>query len=534
MRAVSVVLATSAVGRRFAALTHTARALAEAAGAPSVIVTYGREAPSPGPSDNGDVQLIVHSANEHRGSALLAGARHAQTSQCLLVDDMLGVDEALVRAHRRRQADADDLVTVGGLWPTLPAGRLTPITRDPLYAFAMHGARNACVPRAPLVRLAGLEALDDPVATYRLAQQLRAHGVSFVGIEDAVACEAPRGARALAHGKAAASLYAEDPATLRQSGLGSFKEGSLGRIVLRNTLTSVPGAIRAVDALALAAPAPALRRKLRLVSSDARFWRGARSAADRETWRRMKSGVTILMYHAFATEGEPASRYVLPGRTLARQLTVLRVLRRRVISLGSYVALRQSHALPPARTVVVTIDDGYQDVYDVAAPILTAHDCPATVFIVSGRVGQRAEWPADGPLRDRPLAGWQQLRDGLDAGLDVGAHTRTHPRLTELADAAAAEEIRGSRRELGDRLHRSVTTFAYPHGDEDARTHQLVVEAGFAGACTVRAGKNGPCEPLERLRRVEIRGDQGLVRFVLAVVLGRRSVGAPRPKNESD
>jgi peptidoglycan/xylan/chitin deacetylase (PgdA/CDA1 family) len=248
----------------------------------------------------------------------------------------------------------------------------------------------------------------------------------------------------------------------------------------------------------------------------------------------MKSDVTILMYHAFAADGEPASQYVLPGRELARQLVALRALRRRVIPPDSYISLRESHALPPARAVVITIDDGYEDVYGIAAPILAAHGCSAIVFVVSGRVGQRAEWTPDGPLRDRPLASWQRLREGLGAGLDVGAHSRTHPRLTQLSDEAAAEEIGGSRRELGEGLGRTVTLFAYPHGDEDRRTQRLVTGAGFSAACTSRGGQNGPCEPLERLRRVEIRGDQGLLRFVLAVMVGRRSLRAPSSTNGKD
>jgi peptidoglycan/xylan/chitin deacetylase (PgdA/CDA1 family) len=143
-------------------------------------------------------------------------------------------------------------------------------------------------------------------------------------------------------------------------------------------------------------------------------------------------------------------------------------------------------------------------------------------------VGARADWPPEGPLHDRPLAGWQRLREGLTTGIEIGAHTRTHPRLTECSDQEAIEEIEGSLRDLGRGLRHSVVCFAYPGGDEDTRTRRLVTQAGFAAACTSRAGKNSPCEPLERLRRAEIRGNQGLVRFLLAITLGHPTLRPPR------
>jgi peptidoglycan/xylan/chitin deacetylase (PgdA/CDA1 family) len=521
MQAISIVFATTATGRRLAGLMRVARELSAVGGAPSVVVAYGRAARTREPIDRGDVHVVVHAADDRPGAALLAGARHAQAERCLLVDDELQLDEAIIRAHRLGQPDGD-VVTIGCVTPGLPDGGLVTGTPDPLLAFAMQGGRNACLPRAPLLRLAGDQGLDEPVAAYRIAQQLRAHGIPLVCVEGAAVRELPSAARARARGRAAARLYAEDPATLQQSGLGRFKQGSLRQIMLRRALVGVPGVARGIHLFASAIPGSALRAELRLLTSDALFWRTARSLIDRETWGRMKSDVTILMYHAFATEGEAASWYVLPGRRLARQLLALRLLRRRVLPLDAYIELRESHRLPPPRTVVITIDDGYEDVYRVAAPILAAHRCPATVFAVSSQVGQRASWTADGPLHDRPLASWQQLRDGLSAGLDVGAHSRTHPRLTELTDEAAAEEIAGSRRELAEGLQRPVRFFAYPHGAEDAGICRLVADAGFAAACSSRGGRNGPTEPLTRLRRVEIRGNQGVLRFVCAVFLGRR------------
>lgn len=81
-----------------------------------------------------------------------------------------------------------------------------------------------------------------------------------------------------------------------------------------------------------------------------------------------------------------------------------------------------------------------------------------------------------------------QVREWLAAGHEIGAHTLTHPRLTQIPAAQAREEISASRRKLEDLFSRPVMHFAYPFGDYDERVVSQVREAGFATACTVQGG----------------------------------------------
>jgi peptidoglycan/xylan/chitin deacetylase (PgdA/CDA1 family) len=517
----SIVMATVVTGRRLDTLLRKAESLAAAAGAPSVVVACGLPN-RVNDTDFGAVQLIAHGGDGHVGSALLAGALHAKAPRCLFLDE-LPRGRALVRAHRA-PAVGDDRVTVTRLRRFEPGGNGPWLDCDPLYAFAIRLGRHACVARTSLLQLANEDSFEDAHSAYRLASQLRASRMLFVTVGDPPGDAMGHGDDPRAIGCRAAELYAAEPDTLPQGSLGSFRQISRARLMVRRALLGVPGAARAVGAMATRLPSQGAGARLRAVSSDGLFWKGVRDRVDRETWRRIKGEVTILMYHAFGRRGEPASLYVLPRHEFALQLMLLRVLRRRVIPFHTYVSLRQSYALPPARAVVITIDDGYADAYEVAAPLLAARGYPAIVFVVSGRIADHADWPPEGPLRGRPLAGWEALRAGLESGIEVGAHTRTHPRLTQLNDEAAAEEIGGSGRELSSGLGRSVTSFAYPHGDENSRIREMVGRAGFEAACTSRLGKNGPYEPLDRLRRVEIRGEFGLARFILAVMLGRQSV----------
>jgi peptidoglycan/xylan/chitin deacetylase (PgdA/CDA1 family) len=521
MQPLSVVIATARSGDSLEALLQGAGDISRDTGIGFVIVA--RES-TPGVADvradPSEVQLVAAPGARTDGAALIAGVAHAQARRCLLLVAL--PDEELVRAHHDAPADAATVAALSVPHSAVERGR----ERDPLYAFAVRRGRGACVPREPLLELANGGELDRTVPAYELARRLRARGVAFLAVPVPGARDGSCEDDPHALGRAAAVLYRSVPPTLRESGLASFRDASLARIMLRRTAAPAPALARAVRALGGSASATGLRARLRELASDALFWSGARGAVDRDTWRRIKGGVTILMYHAFAAQDGDASRYVMPARKLERQLNALRFLRRRVISLETYAALREANALPPPGAVVITIDDGYQDVYDIAAPIIASRGYHATVFAVSNCVGQHAEWAGAGSLRGRPLASWQALRDGLAAGLAVGAHSRTHPSLTELSDEAMSIEIEGSRVELAAQLGRPVTTFAYPHGDEDVRTQAILARAGFALACTSKGGKNRPCEPALRLRRVEVRGDQGLMRFILAVMLGRRTIAA--------
>src|SRR5262249_7739855 len=129
------------------------------------------------------------------------------------------------------------------------------------------------------------------------------------------------------------------------------------------------------------------------------FWRGvSRGMPDRDGWRRLTSGTPILMYHAFARDGEPASRYLMPRWRFALQMACLNLTRYRVLGLDHSLGYRRPHHLPPARSVVISIDDGSADVRSEAYPILRRHCFPASVFIVTRHVGGANRWDQDRPL----------------------------------------------------------------------------------------------------------------------------------------
>jgi peptidoglycan/xylan/chitin deacetylase (PgdA/CDA1 family) len=310
------------------------------------------------------------------------------------------------------------------------------------------------------------------------------------------------------------ATWRADPTALARLPLGEFEEGPLLQVVARRILLALRLPPR------LLAPFAGRREGTRRVLELTSYWRGVRRAlGDRDTWRQLTQGTTILAYHAIATDGEPASRFILPCSSFERQMRTL-ARRRRVLALDELVALRHTHRLPPARSVVITFDDGYADTRTLAAPVLAELRLPATVFLVSTRVGPDRVWEGEGELARRPLVSWEDVHELREFGFEVGAHTRTHPFLTKLAPGQLEAEIAGSRAELAERLGAPPQAFAYPYGNRNEATVEAARRAGYSSASTFRVGRNGPGTPLHLLRRTEIRGTDSRLRFALGLAAG--------------
>lgn len=106
---------------------------------------------------------------------------------------------------------------------------------------------------------------------------------------------------------------------------------------------------------------------------------------------------------------------------------------------------------------------------------------------------------------ERMMLNWDELQRVASDGVDVGAHTVTHPNLAALPDDEAQREIVNSRATLQSRLDHPIGHFAYPVGQPihfSERVQALVRQAGFRSACTTVAGTNRLMEDRFTLKRI--------------------------------
>lgn len=166
--------------------------------------------------------------------------------------------------------------------------------------------------------------------------------------------------------------------------------------------------------------------------------------------------------------------------------------------------------LPP-RTIAITFDDGYAD-NEPAFRALAERNLRATWFIVSNDVGKGSGW-TDPEVQPRTMLSAAQLRTMADAGMEIGGHTRSHRRLTELDDAVLQEEVAGCKADLARLMGFDIDTFAYPYGIHDERVVQAVRDAGYAAACVTRSGwaRSDP-DPM-RVRRLAVYNTDNLACF---------------------
>ncbi len=231
--------------------------------------------------------------------------------------------------------------------------------------------------------------------------------------------------------------------------------------------------------------------------------------------------IPILMYHNIAPVPRELKRwrslYVHP-RSFARQMALLKRL--------GYAGLSMSAAIPylrgerQGRVAVITLDDGYADNLDNALPVLQRQGFSATCYAVSGALGRYNDWD-DAKLGVRkPMMDAAQLRAWHAGGMEVGAHTRTHPRLGGCGDAQLRDEIAGSKRDLEDLIGAPVTQFCYPYGDHDDRVVAATREAGYTAATTIQRGRAQPGGDLWRLPRVAVARSHLLPQFAWRAFTG--------------
>jgi peptidoglycan/xylan/chitin deacetylase (PgdA/CDA1 family) len=140
------------------------------------------------------------------------------------------------------------------------------------------------------------------------------------------------------------------------------------------------------------------------------------------------------------------------------------------------------------RFIVLTFDDGYQNINDLALPILKRYGHTATTYVVSDQVGKTNEWDA-GLVATKPLMSREQLLNWLDAGMDVGSHTCTHADLTKLNDTDAQKEIELSKLSLENSLKTQIRHFCYPYGRMQPIHAQMARDCAYVTATMMRRGR---------------------------------------------
>jgi len=230
----------------------------------------------------------------------------------------------------------------------------------------------------------------------------------------------------------------------------------------------------------------------------------------------MPARLSILMYHQvgdFAPMRGHRSTYC-HYRRFAAQMAFLHRFGYRVLNLDQAgAALWGQDALPP-RAVVLTFDDGYENFYQYAFPILQRYGFPAIVYLLPGLLGKPSAWFARDGRESPPLMSAGRVRALARQGIDFGSHGLIHVRLAEAEPALMRREVNVSKTQLEDLLGKEVRHFCYPYGSYNDAVVAAVEETGYATAVTCdRAAADSASNPWLLPRKAISYGDNLLGYF---------------------
>lgn len=206
----------------------------------------------------------------------------------------------------------------------------------------------------------------------------------------------------------------------------------------------------------------------------------------------------IFTYHSLDDSGSAVS---VPPAVFRQHVRWMAESGVRILPLRDLLALDRDDRLP---AIAITFDDGFMNFAEAAAQLRQAR-LPVTLFVVTRHVGGTNAWggtPETG-IPTLPLLDWSDLERLAADGVDIGAHTRTHPKLTNLSPEAVEAEMDGCLQDLQTHLGVGADCFAYPYGAVDERI-AAAAASRFQAALTTRFAPLAATDALMRIPRLDM------------------------------
>lgn len=201
--------------------------------------------------------------------------------------------------------------------------------------------------------------------------------------------------------------------------------------------------------------------------------------------------VPIIMYHKI-DGNSAASRLSVSPESFKAQMSFLKSHKYNVVKLEDLAEMVREDKLP-SKTIAITFDDGYENNYLSAYPVLKEIGLPATIFIIPAMIGN------DGYLT------WDQVIEMSESGIiSIGSHSLSHPWLPGMAVQKLDSEIVDSKRSIESHIRKDVHAFSYPLGGFNKEVRKKVIEAGYKIAVATNPGKKYPKHDIFAMKRLRI------------------------------
>lgn len=214
------------------------------------------------------------------------------------------------------------------------------------------------------------------------------------------------------------------------------------------------------------------------------------------------SVVSILGYHDFRDRG--GSPMIMAAPKFREQMEAIKESGIPVIPMSDVLAWKRGEKNIPEAAIVITMDDGWEGVYEYAFPVLKELGFPFTVYLYKKYVN----------IGGRSMS-WTQIKEMMAHGCEVGSHSVSHaslrPKKGKENDPQfqewVLEELKESKTFLEENLGIECTGFAYPYGIFDEAVMETVLQVGYEVAVTVNNQKVTWDSPMGKLGRYIVHGE---------------------------
>jgi peptidoglycan/xylan/chitin deacetylase (PgdA/CDA1 family) len=207
----------------------------------------------------------------------------------------------------------------------------------------------------------------------------------------------------------------------------------------------------------------------------------------------------ILLYHHVAVDAQGNRYYIDPAR-FEEQMKWLSDNGYQTITVTQLADLIRNGGQIPRRPVVITFDDGNEDIYANAYPILKKYHFVATFYVV------------DGYINGKDMVTTDQLKDLIQNGWEIGCHSKHHVDLSA-EGVDLGDEIRLAKLDMEKRLGIEINSFAYPFGDINDSVISHTVNYGYTSAVGLGSSTLHSLNNIYYLDRIEIQNAYTMDQF---------------------
>lgn len=206
------------------------------------------------------------------------------------------------------------------------------------------------------------------------------------------------------------------------------------------------------------------------------------------------NGIPVLLYHHVSEDNSDLPKLTVTPAEFERQMAMLKAAGFETISPQEFIAyMRQEPVTLPDKPILITFDDGYEDNYLHAFPILKQFDFSAVIFMVGVNIDRQQRLSS------------QQMQEMADNGMVFGGHSMTHRDLAALHGKELYREAKDIKKKLKQVTAQEADLFSYPYGYYNLSTRETVAATEYQAAFSTLPGLNKPGKDnLYLLRRIPI------------------------------